>query len=171
MSSAAELLFAQHREPVFRYLCRAIGAREDARDLTQDVFLRVSRHGVPEIPALALRAWVFTIARNIALDYHRRTHRQPATTAGTVEVPAAASQDTALALSEALTTLADLDRDVFLMREVAGLHYDEIAVACGITADAVRARIHRARLALRNQLAAPIATHRLGPLRQWNEKD
>lgn len=46
------------------------------------------------------------------------------------------------------------------MREVAGLGYEEIATACELTPDAVRNRIHRTRLQLRAQLAAPIATLR-----------
>jgi RNA polymerase sigma-70 factor (ECF subfamily) len=76
------------------------------------------------------------------------------------------SQDVDIAVNEALATLSDLDRDVFLMREVAGLGYEEIAHACGLTPDAVRSRIHRARLQLRAQLAAPIATRRTMPMRR-----
>ena len=71
-----------------------------------------------------------------------------------------ASQDVNLAVNEALASLPALDRDVFLMREVAGLGYEEIAAACELTADAVRSRIHRTRLQLRDLLAAPIATSR-----------
>ncbi len=66
----------------------------------------------------------------------------------------------ALALKQALATLTDLDRDVFLLREVSGLSRDEIATACELTTDAVRSRIHRARLELRALLAAPIAALR-----------
>ena len=51
------------------------------------------------------------------------------------------------------------------MREVVGLGYDEIGRACGLTPDAVRSRIHRARLHLRKQLASPIATRRTIPMR------
>ena len=65
-----------------------------------------------------------------------------------------------MALHQALAALADVDRDVFLLRESAGLSYDEIAAACELTADAVRSRIHRTRLQLKDQLAAPIATSR-----------
>ena len=61
-----------------------------------------------------------------------------------------ASQDTGAAVNEALAALDDVDRDVFLMREVAGLGYEEIASACGLTPDAVRNRIYRARLQLRD---------------------
>ena len=44
------------------------------------------------------------------------------------------------------------DREVFLLKEVAGLSYAEIASACGLTPDAVRSRLHRTRLTLRKQL-------------------
>ena len=69
-------------------------------------------------------------------------------------------QDVSTAVNEALAALPALDRDVFLMREVAGLGYEEIAEACELTPDAVRSRIHRTRVQLRDQLAAPIATSR-----------
>jgi DNA-directed RNA polymerase specialized sigma24 family protein len=46
---------------------------------------------------------------------------------------------------------------VFLMREASGLTYDEIAVACELTPDAVRSRLHRARLQLRASLERPNA--------------
>ena len=76
------------------------------------------------------------------------------------------SQDVDLAVNEALAALTDLDRDVFLMREVVGLGYEEIARACGLTPDAVRSRIHRARLQLREALASPISTRRTTSMRQ-----
>jgi len=56
------------------------------------------------------------------------------------------------------TPRASRSADVFLMREVAGLGYQEIAAACDLSPDAVRSRIHRTRLQLRQQLATPIAT-------------
>ncbi len=65
-----------------------------------------------------------------------------------------------MAVKEALASRAPLDRDVFLMREVAGLSYDQIAGACDLTGGAVRSRLHRTRLELRDRLAAAIATSR-----------
>ena len=88
-------------------------------------------------------------ARNLALDHHRRETRRPETTAAS---PAqAATQDSAIAVNEALAQLAAVDRDVFLLREVAGLGYAEIAVACEITPDGVRSRVHRARVSVIRQ--------------------
>jgi RNA polymerase sigma-70 factor, ECF subfamily len=161
-----EALFTANQHRLFRYLCRAIGQTDAARDLTQDVFLRMSRTAVPEAADADVRAWLFRIARNLVLDHYRRRVRQPDPIALAGEASRPPSQDVDFAVNEALTMLADLDRDVFLMREVAGLGYEEIGRACGLTPDAVRSRIHRARLQLRTLLAAPIATRRTIPMRQ-----
>ena len=166
MSTHAETLFVAHRGRVFRYLCRAVGQIETARDLTQDVFLRVTRSDPPSGSEDAQRGWLFSIARNIVIDHHRREGRRPIE-ASPDSVPARpASQDVATAVNQALTALPDLDRDVFLLREIAGLSYDEIAVACALSSDGVRSRIHRARLLLREQLAAPISQRRQHPIRR-----
>jgi RNA polymerase sigma-70 factor (ECF subfamily) len=153
-------LFAANHDRLLRYFCRAVGDAETARDLAQDVFLRVSRTAIPSAPDEGLRAWLFRIARNLALDHHRSRRRHPEPSALTDEPARPSSQDVNLAVNEALASLPALDRDVFLMREVAGLGYEEIADACELTADAVRSRIHRTRLQLRDRLAAPIATSR-----------
>lgn len=146
----AQVLFAAHRDGVFRYLCRIVGQR-DATDLTQEVFLRVSRTAVPETTADGERAWVFRIARNLALNYRRDSGRRPET----VELADASRpppQEASVAMKQALDRLPPLDRDVFLLREVAGLSYEEIGVSCEITVAAVRSRLHRARQALREAL-------------------
>ena len=165
MSADVEGLFAEHHQQLFRYLYRALGHRETARDMTQDVFLRVSRTKVPESSGSELQAWLFRIARNLLIDHHRRRSRSPevAEAAGTPSRPA--SQETGAAVREALADLADLDRDVFLMREVAGLDYDQIAAACELTTAAVRSRLHRTRLELRERLTSPIADRRSTPMR------
>jgi RNA polymerase sigma-70 factor (ECF subfamily) len=71
----AEALFVLHQSRVFRYVCRAVGHVEAARDLTQDVFLRVSRAAPPTGSAHDQRGWLFSIARNIVIDYRRREQR------------------------------------------------------------------------------------------------
>ena len=145
-------LFAEHRHGVFRYLCRLVGQTESARDLTQEVFLRVARAGLPETDAGGERAWIYRVARNLGLNFLRDGTRRPQ--AGPLVEPASGpTQELSLALHQALHTLAELDRDVFLMREVGGLSYDEIATACHLTATAVRSRLHRSRQHLRATLA------------------
>jgi RNA polymerase sigma-70 factor (ECF subfamily) len=165
MVADPEALFIAHQHRLFRYFYRAVGHADTARDLTQDLFLRVSRSAIPEGADADIRAWLFHIARNLALDHHRARVRRPEPLALADEGTRSPSQDVDLAVNEALAALPELDRDVFLMREVAGLGYEEIGKACGLTLDAVRSRIHRARLQLRHALAAPIATRRTIPMR------
>jgi RNA polymerase sigma-70 factor (ECF subfamily) len=77
---------------------------------------------------------------------------------------APAVQELAVALAQALASLGDLDRDVFLLRETAGLSYEEIASACDISVDAVRARLYRARNELRVALDGPLSLRRQSPV-------
>jgi RNA polymerase sigma-70 factor (ECF subfamily) len=149
----SQVLFAAHRDGVFRYLCRIVG-QGDAPDLTQEVFLRVAKSPVPETTADGERAWVYRIARNLALNHRRDAGRRPRTVE-LEDTSRPASQETSLAMHQALDKLAALDRDVFLLKEVAGLRYDEIAISCDITPDAVRSRLHRARQQLRDLSATP----------------
>ena len=164
----AEALFAAHQPGLLRYLRRAVGHAEAARDLTQDVFVRIARSdGLPATEG-ERRAWIFRIARNLAIDHQRRHEVRLTRAAGRAsrgthaqrqarELARPATQDTSIAVNEALAALESLDRDVFLLREAGGLSYAEIAAACDLTVAAVRSRIHRARLALRERLRAPIA--------------
>ena len=154
----SEGLFAAYHGKVFKYFCRAVGDGDTACDLTQEVFLRVSRSRVATNGDGS--AWLFRIARNLALDHHRSLARRPEASAMAERVARPAHQDVATAVNEALAALSALDRDALLMREVAGLGYSQIAHACELTPDAVRSRIHRTRMRLRDQLAAPIATSR-----------
>lgn len=155
----AETLFSQHRDGVFRYLSRIVGQADTADELTQEVFLRASRTPVTGETELERRAWVFRVARNLALNHMRDVHRRPQTVELT-DASRPATQELSAALRQALAALPDLDRDVFLMRETAGLGYDEIASACEVTVDAVRARLHRARSQLREALGRQIADRR-----------
>ena len=67
-----------------------------------------------------------------------------------------------MAIKQAVAALQEVDRDVFLLRESAGLSYGEIAVACDLTTEAVRARLKRAREQLREALDGPMRTGRQG---------
>jgi RNA polymerase sigma-70 factor (ECF subfamily) len=154
----AEALFTTHQTGLLRYLRRAVGHAETARDLTQDVFVRIARAGGMPGTDDERRAWIFRIARNLAID-HRRRHdvKLTGSAEGRREGGRPAAQDTSVAVNEALAALDALDRDVFLLREAGGLSYAEIATACDLTVSAVRSRIHRARLELRERLRDPIA--------------
>ena len=159
-----ESLVSAHRQGVYRYLYRIVGRADAANDLTQEVFLRASRAGVPEADDTGQRAWVFRIARNLALNYVRDGRRRPEPVA-LVERGAAATQELRLAVRQALAGLPDVDRDVFLLKESVGLSYEEIADACELTTSAVRNRLHRARLVLRETLGGQLEGRQRGGIR------
>jgi RNA polymerase sigma-70 factor (ECF subfamily) len=161
----AEKLFALYQDRLRRYLGRACGETELARDLTQEVFLRVSRVAIPVAHEDQQAGWLFRIARNVALDHYRQRSRRPEKGLEAFDTAKGASQELTAALNQALSTLPELDRDVFLMREMSGLTYDEIATACELTTDAVRNRIHRARLRLRDVLASSLSPLRAREIR------
>jgi len=158
MPTAADL-FDRHHRSVFRFLRCMEGSAAEAEDLTQEVFLRVLRALDGYEERQLERAWVFRIARNVWLDHRRAQVRAPGTEpiAETHVGQRPGNPTSALALDEALGRLGETEREAFLMREVGGLGYVEIGEATGATPDAVRNRIHRARLALRKTLLEGVA--------------
>lgn len=153
-------LFARYREPVYRFLRRVLRDNLAAEDLTQETFLRAM--GATYRADGRERGWIFQIARNLARDHSRAHSRRPLV----VELrdPVAGGDLTlAFDLDAALARLDEEDREVFLLKEIAGLSYAEIAHACGLTPDAVRSRLHRTRLALRAALSPPVVRVRALP--------
>ena len=151
----ASWAFEQHGSAVHRYFRRLTGDRCAADDLTQEVFLRVVRSAANYQPIERERAWIFRIARNVFLDDRRRERTAPAIVPVSTQRLAAPTQAVSLSLREGLDRLSPEDCDALLLAEVGGLTYTEIAQALRTTVPAVRNRIYRARLALRETLAAP----------------
>jgi len=159
-SPRAAAIFERHHLAVYRFLRRATGDGSAAEDLTQDVFLRIVRGLDRYDDRLRERAWVFRIARNVLLDRHRRARRAPPglSLAVVPEVAVEAGQMAAAALQEALASIQAEEREAFLLREVAGLSYEEIGAVVEATPDAVRMRIYRARAGLRARLGGSSRT-------------
>ncbi len=145
-------LFGRHHRDVFRYLVRMTGRRDVADDLAQEVFLRVVRALRNGGPVGHERGWVFSIARSVLVDRHRSDERQVVVVHTTQEPATEGTQALAVGLAQSLERLPSADREVFLLREVAGLSYEEIAGICACTEDSVRCRLHRTRAALRAML-------------------
>ena len=128
-----ERFYAQHRDEVFGVLVRRLG-RQRAEDAFQETFLRALR----AYPALRdgdyLRAWVLTIARNVAVDTYRRD-RPSAELEEPVELP----RRPAYAQLEHLTDgLPPTERAAVVLRYAYDLPYAAIGAALGSTEDAAR---------------------------------
>jgi RNA polymerase sigma-70 factor, ECF subfamily len=145
-------LYRKHAPEVFRFALYLCGDHAEAEDLTSETFVRVWTAPEPVRLATA-RGYLFTIVRNLFLQGLRRKKRQ---TALDDDFPdksprpgARAEQEAELdAVLAALQKIPESDRVALLMRAQQDMSYEEIARALGITLAAVKARIHRARLAL-----------------------
>ena len=154
-SALAARMFEQHGSAIRRYLRRLSGHPDVANDLTQDVYVRVVRAAARYEPRERERAWLFRIARNVFLDHRKAGARSPQAIDARLEEVAPAAQGTRVDVNAALQRLDATDREAFLLCEVGGLRYDEIAALLGLTAAGVRSRIYRARLSLREMLMPP----------------
>jgi RNA polymerase sigma-70 factor, ECF subfamily len=162
MAPSAAEMFDRFHLAVYRYFRRVLADPDAAEDLTQEVFLRVVR-GLPAYQSIGKEGgWVFGIARNVLADAGR-SRRLEATGGLDLDQLAGVEPRQVLAfdLDEAVRFLAAKDRHVFLLREVAGLSYSEIAEACGVTEESVRARLRRSRLGLRARLSGRLTAGRV----------
>ncbi|MFN2608996.1 MAG: RNA polymerase sigma factor [Acidimicrobiales bacterium] len=158
---ALDCLYRHLAPPVAGYL-RLRGAAEP-EDMTSDVFVRVfSRIGAFAGDEAGFRSWVFTIAHHLLVDEGRRDGRRPRLVALEAAADAGAPADTAAdalgrvgeaGLHRVLDLLSPDQRDVLLLRLVADLAVEEVAVALGKTPGAVKALQHRGLAAVRRTLA------------------
>lgn len=72
-----QALFGRYSDPVYRFIYRQVGNRQDAEDLTSEVFLSASRNLDLSRPAGAIGRWLFTVSRTVIADHWRRHYRLP----------------------------------------------------------------------------------------------
>ena len=143
--------------------------RDEALDLSQEVFLRVFRTIHPFRGQSSLRTWIYRIAVNQARNRHRfwrRRHRgdqvsldQHIADHGDFLYGGESTPDRLLAqkelaerLQQALDHLPFDQRTAIVLREIDGLSYEEIAFSLGVAVGTVKSRLTRARQALRLEL-------------------
>jgi RNA polymerase sigma-70 factor, ECF subfamily len=167
-AACAELV-AEHQRMVYQLAFHLLGNRDEALDLSQDVFMRVFRT-LPHFRGHSqLRTWIYRIvvnqARNrqrwwrrrhrasqVSLDQHLETHAEPSGNPQVAPDNVLAQKRLASQLRRALDALPFDQRSVVVLREIDGLSYDEIAFSLGVTLGTVKSRLTRARRALRDVL-------------------
>ncbi len=126
-----------HATVVHRYLVAALG-REDANDAFQETFLAALR-AYPDLrSAENLRGWLFTIARNKALDTHRARARRPVPVAAMPEDVRLDATEPTSPVWDAVRQLPDRQRHAVLLRYAGDLPYREVALAMGVSEVAAR---------------------------------
>jgi len=162
-------LVSEHQRMVVQLAVNLLGDRDEALDLSQEVFLRVFRTIHRFRGQSSLRTWIYRIAVNqarnrqrfwrrrhradqISLDVHVATHGELPSNGGAGPDRLLAQKELASRLDDALAHLPFDQRSAIILREIDGLSYDEIAYSLGVAVGTVKSRLTRARQALRLEL-------------------
>lgn len=156
-TDAYEVLVLRHRQRVYRIALRMLGDRDEAEDITQDVIIEVWLSLASFMGTSAFTTWLYRIVVNRCLN---RLRRRPVTRPVLDDdpTPAAGADDTVIARErlqatvQAISQLPPDQRAVLVLHQLEGLSYRQVAAVVGISEDAVRGRLHRARRALLDTL-------------------
>jgi RNA polymerase sigma-70 factor (ECF subfamily) len=166
--ACAELV-AAHQRMVYGLAMNLLGDRDEALDLSQEVFLRVFRTISKFRGESGLRTWIYRIAVNqarnrsrwwrrryrssqVSLDEHILQFGDPESKQDILPDRLLASKETAARIWQAMERLPFDQRTALILREVDGLRYEEIAFTMNVAIGTVKSRLTRARQTLRADL-------------------
>ena len=166
-----EVLMRRHNERVYRLARSIVRDDEEAEDVMQQSYVNAYTHLDQFGGKARFSTWLLRIATNEALARVRRRGRYepfeddqpPAEDAATSQAPRdpeqqASSGELRALLASAIDTLADGNREVFVLREVEGLSTADTAAVLDVSEDVVKTRLSRARAALRRVVEEQIGT-------------
>lgn len=175
-ADAFEVLVRRYERPLYNFILRSVRRRERADELLQDVFLKVVQRSGDFKGNSKLSTWLYTIARNLCIDHSRkmvfRRHKSldaPGRSGGdSDEGPtllertaadgptadrAAIAQDLQRRIAEAVEELPEEQREVFLLRQVQGMAFKDIADVVGVPENTIKSRMRYALERLQRALA------------------
>ena len=168
---AFRVLFGRYETPVFAFLLRQCGNRDTAADLAQDVFFRVVRGASSFHHQSKFSTWIYTIARNAAVDASRKARHRNHPSLDDSPKPDGQRLGDRIAsddpgpdrgttaerlrtdLVDAIEKLPPDQREVFLLREYHGLSFNEIAEVVNAKVGTVKSRMRYALERLQEVLA------------------
>ena len=162
--AAFDAVYEAFNTRLYNFLARLAGSRDVADDLLEETWLRLVTHAHRLQPDTRLGPWLFTVARHLHVSYRRSRILEDSHAAGLLGLwPSGSTRPSPLEAAEAneaerriATGLASLParyREALLLVAVEGLRPAEAAEICGVTAEAMRQRLSRARASLARRLA------------------
>lgn len=147
-------IFRRYHQPLYRFCLAIVGNPEDAQDALQNTMIKVMRALPGEERKIDLKPWLYRIAHNEAIDLLRRRRETRPLDVEQVAPGYGLAEDVATRerLRRLLTDLRDLperQREVLVMRELAGLDFKEVGSALGTSSAVARQTLYEARLSLR----------------------
>ncbi len=156
---AFDLVHGQFNGRLFNFLARLSRRREVAEDLLEETWLRLVARAQHLQPETRLGPWLFTVARNLHVSYRRSRQLEDSHAAGLLGLwpsgspqpspfEAAAASEAGYRLEAALGALPVVYREALLLVAIEGLRPMEAARVCGVSPEALRQRLSRARTLL-----------------------
>jgi RNA polymerase sigma-70 factor (ECF subfamily) len=160
----------RHQDRLFNTIYRLMGDYQEAKDLTQQAFLKAYMSLERFRGSSSFYTWLYRIGVNVALDARKKRARSPDLIGDSLAAgadddgrggPSSAADDPAesalsrereAAVTKAIASLDELHRGVLVLRDIEGMDYDEIADVLSCPRGTVKSRLHRARLVLREKL-------------------
>jgi len=163
-------LLERHQAAIWRFGMRMCRDVEDAKDVLQETMLAVARTAGDFRGSSSVPTWLFAIARSFCIKKRRRSKFAPDEVVNLDDVSAngsgirsdgpspdeiASNRELAAVLERAIEDLERDQREVLLLRDVEGLSAPDVGKVLGVSIQAVKSRLHRARVALREKLSPP----------------
>lgn len=158
---ALQQLFDRWKRPLLSFIYRSLGSHADAEDLTLEVFVRLHRAAANYRPTARFSTYVFQIAQNLVRNEQRRRQRKPAVPVppevfDQVQSGVAGSdrriQELEEVLGRALARLPERARAALLLVVQQRMGTAEAAATLGLTENALRVLVHRARQQLKTEM-------------------
>lgn len=174
-SAAFQQLFDTFSDKIYRLAVGLLQDEAEAESVVQDSFLRFFEHLDRFEGRSKISTWLYRVAYNASMDVLRKRRPflslnndldgedgpipSPAILIDWRDVPERRLTEAEISaeLDRAITSLPEKLRAIFILYEIEGLSHSESAEVLGISVSAAKVRLHRARLALREQLAAYFA--------------
>jgi len=163
--TAFEQLYKQHSTRLYNLASRMVGARGEADDLLQDIFLLAYRKLGSFRGESSLGTWLYRLAMNHCLDVlrNRQTRMghqtdsldEPDATPVASRVPVVGSVSR-IDLERAIDTLPPACRAAFLLHDVEGFGHQEVGTMLGISEGTSKSQVHKARMRIRSYLAQEV---------------
>ncbi len=164
---ALEALLTHLQPLLYRFGVRMCGNVEDAEDVLQEALLAVARSVGGYRGDSSPSTWLYSIARSFCIKKRRRSKFAPAREQsleasqeaqalrdpGPAPDQALEAREAKALVARALTALEPIYREAFVLRDLEGLSAQEAAAVLGISVEALKSRLHRARAAVRERLA------------------
>jgi RNA polymerase sigma-70 factor (ECF subfamily) len=156
-SEAFRHLYDRYKTQIFLYCLRMLNDRDMAKDVLQEVFIRIHTRRETYEPGTNFNGWIHTIARNLSLNARRdiKDHASFDEQMSYAASDNSAASDVALRdrLAEEIARLPEIYREALILREYEGHSYQEIAEVLNVAMSTIKFRIFKAREILRERLA------------------